>query len=72
MVLADTRSVLYNQELVKFREMMDERITRVDPQLNLIPQEHLPLIAKLVQERSVFLMSTEHSVPIPPPLATRL
>lgn len=38
-------------EIVKFREMLEQRIERRAPQLSVIPEEHRPLIAKLVHER---------------------
>ncbi|KAG1756444.1 uncharacterized protein EDB91DRAFT_1212997 [Suillus paluster] len=38
------------QEIVKFREMIEERIERQDPPLTVIPDEHKPLIVKLAQE----------------------
>ncbi|KAG2157432.1 hypothetical protein DEU56DRAFT_764608 [Suillus clintonianus] len=38
------------QEIVKFREMIEQRIERQDPPLTAIPDEHKPLIVKLAQE----------------------
>ncbi|KIK59679.1 hypothetical protein GYMLUDRAFT_44116 [Collybiopsis luxurians FD-317 M1] len=38
------------QELVKFREMLQERIGNADPALSALDDEHKPLIAKLVHE----------------------
>ncbi|KAG2077980.1 hypothetical protein BDR04DRAFT_1064958 [Suillus decipiens] len=38
------------QEIVKFREMIEQRIQRQDPPLTAIPDEHKPLIVKLAQE----------------------
>ncbi|KAL6309063.1 hypothetical protein BKA93DRAFT_821888 [Sparassis latifolia] len=38
------------QEIVKFREMIEERMERKDPPLASVPDEHKPLIAKLVHE----------------------
>ncbi|TFK42940.1 hypothetical protein BDQ12DRAFT_677051 [Crucibulum laeve] len=38
------------QELVKFREMIEERIKQHLPPLDKIPDEHKPLIAKLAHE----------------------
>jgi len=61
-VRSDARSVLlpfrkcsiwnlYFVEIVKFREMIEQRIERQDPPLTAIPDEHKPLIVKLAQER---------------------
>ncbi|KAG2158454.1 uncharacterized protein EDB93DRAFT_670725 [Suillus bovinus] len=38
------------QEIVQFREMIEQRIARQDPPLTAIPDEHRPLIVKLAQE----------------------
>ncbi|KAG1891349.1 hypothetical protein F4604DRAFT_409243 [Suillus subluteus] len=38
------------QEIVKFREMIEQRIERQEPPLTAIPDEHKPLIVKLAQE----------------------
>ncbi|THH14718.1 hypothetical protein EW146_g5662 [Bondarzewia mesenterica] len=38
------------QELVKFRELLEERIEKQEPALTCVPEEHRPLIAKFVQE----------------------
>ncbi|KAI0721577.1 hypothetical protein C8T65DRAFT_799984 [Cerioporus squamosus] len=38
------------QEIVKFREMLEERLASKQPPLNTIPDEHKPVIAKLVHE----------------------
>ncbi|RDX48339.1 hypothetical protein OH76DRAFT_668083 [Lentinus brumalis] len=38
------------QEIVKFREMLEERLASKQPPLNAIPEEHKPVIAKLVHE----------------------
>ncbi|KAF8631437.1 hypothetical protein AX17_005114 [Amanita inopinata Kibby_2008] len=38
------------QEIVKFREFIEERIARHEPPLHDIPDEHKPLIAKLAHE----------------------
>ncbi|KAG2061654.1 hypothetical protein BDR06DRAFT_925552 [Suillus hirtellus] len=38
------------QEIVKFREMIEQRIESQDPPLTSIPDEHKPLIVKLAQE----------------------
>ena len=39
------------QEIVKFREMLEGRIEQQLPPLDVIPDEHQPLIAKLAHER---------------------
>jgi len=38
-------------EIVKFREMIEQRIQDQEDPLQTIPEEHLPLIAKLGHER---------------------
>ncbi|KXN82550.1 hypothetical protein AN958_02401 [Leucoagaricus sp. SymC.cos] len=38
------------QEIVKFREMIEQRVEKQEPPLQSIPNEHLPLIAKLGHE----------------------
>ncbi|KAJ3554787.1 hypothetical protein NM688_g2931 [Phlebia brevispora] len=38
------------QEIVNFREMLEQRIASKEPPLTSIPDEHKPLIAKFVQE----------------------
>ncbi|KII89048.1 hypothetical protein PLICRDRAFT_53535 [Plicaturopsis crispa FD-325 SS-3] len=38
------------QEIVKFREMIEERVQRQDPPLTAIPDEHRAVIAKLAHE----------------------
>ncbi|KAI0080560.1 hypothetical protein K474DRAFT_1657705 [Panus rudis PR-1116 ss-1] len=38
------------QEIVKFREMLEQRMENNDPPLDVIPDDHKPLIAKLSQE----------------------
>ncbi|KIK06499.1 hypothetical protein K443DRAFT_674158 [Laccaria amethystina LaAM-08-1] len=38
------------QEIVKFREMLEGRIEKQQPPLDVIPDEHQPLIAKLAHE----------------------
>ena len=38
-------------EIVKFRDMLEERIKSSKPPLTCIPEEHKPLIAKLGHER---------------------
>lgn len=40
-------------EIIRFREMLENRISRRDPPLPAIPDEHKPLIAKLAHERHV-------------------
>ena len=44
-------------EIVKFREMLEQRIERRDPPLTACPDEHRPLIAKLANERYAFQAS---------------
>ncbi|EIN03604.1 hypothetical protein PUNSTDRAFT_123204 [Punctularia strigosozonata HHB-11173 SS5] len=56
-------------ELVKFRELLDERMSRQDPQLGTVPEEYLPLIAKLVQESDKAisaLTKSIHQILLPP------
>ncbi|KAH9901194.1 hypothetical protein C8Q73DRAFT_752237 [Cubamyces lactineus] len=38
------------QEIVKFREMLEQRLEAKDPPLGIVPDEHKPVIAKLVHE----------------------
>ncbi|KAI0637175.1 hypothetical protein C8Q77DRAFT_1190004 [Trametes polyzona] len=38
------------QEIVKFREMLEQRLEAKEPPLDSIPDEHRPVIAKLVHE----------------------
>lgn len=38
-------------EIVKFREMLEQRIESKSPALAVIPEDHRPLIAKFVHER---------------------
>lgn len=38
-------------EIVRFREMIQERIDKQEPPLQSIPDEHLPLIAKFGHDR---------------------
>ncbi|CDO70716.1 hypothetical protein BN946_scf184798.g31 [Trametes cinnabarina] len=38
------------QEIVKFREMLEQRLEAKEPPLSAIPEEHKPVIAKLVHE----------------------
>ena len=42
-------------EIVKFREMLENRINQQSPPLTAFPDEHRPLIAKLAHERSMHL-----------------
>jgi len=43
-------------EIVKFRQMLEQRIERCDPPLTAFLDEHHPLIAKLANERYAFLV----------------
>lgn len=43
-------------EIVRFRAMLEERISNRESPLLSFPKEHKPLIAKLAHERSVRLM----------------
>ncbi|KAH8117500.1 hypothetical protein DFH11DRAFT_1575389 [Phellopilus nigrolimitatus] len=45
------------QEIVKFRDFMEERARHNCPPLQSIPEDHLPLIAKLVHESDKTIMS---------------
>lgn len=42
-----------HSEIVKFRETLEQRIERRDPPLTALPEDHRPLIAKMVHERYV-------------------
>jgi chromatin assembly factor 1 subunit A len=42
-----------NSEIVKFRDMLEERISKQEPPFASFPNEHKPLVAKLAHERSV-------------------
>ena len=44
---------LFSTEIVKFREMLEDRIIQKLPPLTAFPDEHRPLIAKLAHERFV-------------------
>jgi hypothetical protein len=44
---------LFLPEIVKFREMIEQRLERHEPPLPAIPDEHKPVIAKLAHERYV-------------------
>ena len=43
----------FSTEIVKFREMLEDRINQQSPPLTAFPDEHRPLIAKLAHERFV-------------------
>ena len=43
--------ILLRAEIVKFREMMDNRVRDASGPLTTIPDENKPLIVKLAQER---------------------
>ena len=43
----------FSTEIVKFREMLEDRINQQLPPLTAFPDEHRPLIAKLAHERFV-------------------
>ena len=43
----------FSTEIVKFREMLEDRIIQKLPPLTAFPDEHRPLIAKLAHERFV-------------------
>ena len=45
-------------EIVKFREMLEERLERGDDPLDAIPDDHKPLIAKMAHERCVAFSSS--------------
>ncbi|KAF8162912.1 hypothetical protein B0H34DRAFT_299811 [Crassisporium funariophilum] len=45
------------QEIVKFREMLEERINKQEPPLSSFPEEHKPLIAKLAHESDKSLIT---------------
>lgn len=45
----------FSAEIVKFREMLEDRINQQLPPLTAFPDEHRPLIAKLAHERFVFI-----------------
>lgn len=47
-------------EIVKFREMLEERLASKQPPLSVIPDEHKPVIAKLVHERCALKCITSH------------
>lgn len=46
-------SVYGFSEIVKFREMLEERIEKKEPPLSELPGEHKPVVAKLIHERCV-------------------
>lgn len=41
-------------EIVKFREMLEQRLEAKEPPLSKVPEEHMRVIAKLVHERYAF------------------
>ncbi|PPQ75499.1 hypothetical protein CVT24_013356, partial [Panaeolus cyanescens] len=45
------------QEIVKFRDMLEQRITNREPPLIIFPEEHMPVIAKLAHESDKTLTS---------------
>jgi hypothetical protein len=49
-------------EIVKFREMLEQRVERGDPALQAVPEEHQPVIAKLVHERCVSIQTYSHII----------
>lgn len=53
-------------EIVRFREMLEDRLSSKQPPLNAVPDEHKPVIAKLAHERFASRLgsSTMHSFPI--------
>lgn len=54
-------------EIVKFREMLEQRLEAKEPPLSKVPEEHKRVIAKLVHERYAFnLVEDYDAVPIWP------
>lgn len=54
-------------EIVKFREMLEQRLEAKEPPLSTVPKEHKRVIAKLVHERYAFnLVEDYDAVPIWP------
>ncbi len=55
--MSRTRTLLWRirafsaTEIVKFREMLEERLAAKESPLTAVPDEHKPVIAKLVHER---------------------
>lgn len=45
----------FSIEIVKFREMLEDRINQHLPPLTAFPDEHRPLIAKMAHERFLFI-----------------
>ncbi|OSD02875.1 hypothetical protein PYCCODRAFT_1435163 [Trametes coccinea BRFM310] len=50
------------QEIVKFREMLEQRLEGKEPPLSVIPDEHQPVIAKLVHESDKTLQALSKHV----------
>ncbi|KAI0781133.1 hypothetical protein BD413DRAFT_21920 [Trametes elegans] len=50
------------QEIVKFREMLEQRLEAKQPPLEAVPDEHKPVIAKLVQESDKTLQALSKHV----------
>lgn len=47
-------------EIVKFREMLEDRIARQAGGLPVLPEEYKPVIAKLAHERCLFFFFYRH------------
>ena len=52
-VMVKGRIQSFPTEIVKFRDMLEDRINQRLPPLTAFPDEHRPLIAKLAHERFV-------------------
>ncbi|KAH9946279.1 uncharacterized protein BXZ73DRAFT_86440 [Epithele typhae] len=50
------------QEIVKFREMLEQMLEAKEPPLSAIPEEHKPVVAKLVQESDKTLQALSKHV----------
>ncbi|KAI9064229.1 hypothetical protein FKP32DRAFT_1591658 [Trametes sanguinea] len=50
------------QEIVKFREMLEQRLEAKEPPLSAVPDEHRPVIAKLVHESDKSLQALSKHV----------
>ncbi|KAI0374685.1 hypothetical protein BV20DRAFT_986430 [Pilatotrama ljubarskyi] len=50
------------QEIVKFREMLEQRLEAKEPPLSAVPDEHKPVIAKLVHESDKTLQALSKHV----------
>ncbi|KAI0336329.1 hypothetical protein GY45DRAFT_1315657 [Cubamyces sp. BRFM 1775] len=50
------------QEIVKFREMLEHRLEVKEPPLDMVPDEHKPVIAKLVHESDKTLQALSKHV----------